>query len=79
MKTFKHNLDNFGIANIDRAMGFIDCLREVLNYIEEVTEFKPEKKYINATELLDIIINTNNEFTKLLNRAEIELQKTLEV
>ena len=79
MKTFKHNLDNFGIANIDRAQGFIECLGEVLNYIDELTGFNPEKRYIDAVALLDIIKNTSDELAELLSRAEIELKKTLEV
>ncbi len=78
MKTFNHDLDNFGITNIDRAQGFIDCLGEVLKYIEEITELKPEKRYIDAVRLIDVIKNTSDEIRVLLNKAEKELSETLQ-
>ncbi len=69
MKPFEYKLDN-----LTEIRGFTKCMDVVLKYIEEVTQFKPEKRMIDAVPLLDKITATNKELSELLKKESEEIQ-----
>lgn len=75
MKTFETNfVDSSGNIDIKGIAGFTNALRQLYLYISKQTEFKPEKRYIDAVPLLDIIAETNAELALLLNEADAKLK-----
>lgn len=68
---FKHKLTSDNLAGI-YAHGAL--LTELLNYLKEVTEFKPEKRYIDAVPLPENIQASGEEITRLLKEAESKLK-----
>ena len=64
-KTFKHSYK--GTTDVQGITGFQNAIREVFNYLAEVTQFNPEKRFIDAVPLLDLIGNTNAELAQVLS------------
>ncbi len=75
MKPFEHKFKNaFGIIDTQGIGGYLQALQALYNHIAEATEFKPEKRYIDAVDLLDRISATNADLKPLMEQAEKELQ-----
>ncbi len=71
MKTFGHNF-NTPLSDEDfyRIQGFIECMREVYKHIEMVTNFEPEKRFIDSVPILDKIAATNKDLGELLTKEQ---------
>jgi len=74
MKTFNHNYN--ASTDIERIAGYTECLDALFETLRELTQFKPEKRLVDAVELLDKITGTNEELGKVLH--EIRGDLTLE-
>jgi len=79
MKPFEHKFKNaFGIIDTQGISGYLQALKALYNHIAEVTEMNPEKRYIDAVDLLDRISATNAELKSLMEQAEKELKELTE-
>jgi DNA-directed RNA polymerase subunit F len=79
MTVFPHGFEErFGSIPVDEILGYQKCLRNLYEYIAEVTEMKPEKRMIDAVPLLDLIPATTAELKPLLDKAEKILNERLE-
>jgi hypothetical protein len=38
---------------IDEAMGYVTAMKDVIKYLSEMTEFNPDKRYIDSVALID--------------------------
>lgn len=61
---FRHTFTS-APSEIQAVNGYLLCLTALMERLKELTEFKPEKRYIDSVELLDAITETNNELLKL--------------
>jgi len=71
MKKFKHNYDTS--TDVERIAGFSDCLNELYNVIQRLTQKNPAKRFIDAVELLNRIRGTNDDFAKIFKELRGEL------
>lgn len=67
---FKHNLQPSDLAGI-KAYG--DLLKELLRYIEDVTNFNPQNRFIDSVLLLEKIKASAGEIERLYTEYEKSL------
>lgn len=70
-EAFKHNLS---FSEIEQVLGYSKCLGNLYSYIAAKTAFNPEKRMIDAVDLLDTITATNDEITELMKAAKYNLE-----
>lgn len=74
-QAFEHNFKTaYGSIDVAAMHGYRSALTHVLNYLAEVTEWNPNKRFIDAVPLLEKIEATANELTKLLQEEKENLQ-----
>lgn len=56
--------------------GYIQALNQVLKYIEETTEWKPENRYIDSVPLAEKIQATCKELQPMLSEELIKVLKS---
>ena len=76
---FKNRFKQSSLLPVDasKVTGYMNCLEDVLAYLQNKTEFNPAKRMIDSVELLDSITDTNAELIKLHEKYKIELTETL--
>ena len=73
MKPYEFNFRQpLGLIDVEGINGYLQALTAVYNQVKELTEFKPEKRMIDAVEILDKITATTKELEKLLEEAREE-------
>jgi len=65
-------------GSIDEMKGFSDALSQLLNYIINETQWKPENRFIDSVRLLNKISATTDELTKIMKEKQRELTKEKE-
>jgi hypothetical protein len=74
MKAFNHNFtEPLTEDNIHEMNGFILAMRSFQKELAEMTEWKPEKRMVDAVVLLDKISATIDEFNPLMEAAKKQL------
>ncbi len=76
-KPFKHDFSNPFITDVNGITGYLAALRQIYLHIADVTEFKPEKRYIDAVDILDRITETTKELEPILEKEQSELKTLL--
>lgn len=71
-EAFKHGLLP---TDVEQILGYTKCLNSFYKHLATVTDFKPEKRYVDAVEMLDIIAETNKELSGLLAQAGAALRE----
>ena len=71
MTPFKHNLTS---DNIEGIQAYGSLLNELLSYVQDATEYNPEKRMIDSVPLLDKISASCAEIKNLLNDAKNKLE-----
>jgi hypothetical protein len=69
---FKPNF--LGIVNIEALNGYITALNEIQKHIAEVTGHDPDKRYIDAVEILERITATINELQPILEKEKNDIE-----
>lgn len=69
---FKANF--LGIVNIEAINGYVACLTALLDYLKEKTEFNPDKRFIDAVDLLDKITATNDELRPIIEKEKNDIE-----
>jgi hypothetical protein len=78
MKAFNHSFKTpLSDNDIQQMNGFILALRALQDRLGEMTQYKPEKRFIDAVELLEAITATTSEFEPLMKDAQNELAAKL--
>ena len=73
--TFKHDLKKVdGSIDINEVGGYTKCLKSLLRFLEEETNFNPDKRFIDSVNILDRITNTNAELSELMREVKSNLQ-----
>ena len=60
-------------GSIDEMKGFSDALSQLLNYIINETQWKPENRFIDSVRLLNKISATTDELTRNYEQQQKEL------
>lgn len=76
--TYKNRFKESSLVpvNIMEVRGYQLALADFLEYLKEKTEFNPDKRMVDAVELLDSITETNGAIGKVLSQQEFELKET---
>lgn len=75
MKTFKHGFtEPITALQVNEMAGYMSALRGLYNQLAEMTEFKPEKRMVDAVILLDMISATSDELTPLMESFNLRLE-----
>lgn len=61
--------------NIANVNGYSMALIDLVDYLKELTEWKPEKRMVDAVTILDTITETNDKLRELHNKTANELSK----
>jgi hypothetical protein len=78
MKAFNHSFKSpLSDNDIQQMNGFILALRALQGRLEEMTQYRPEKRYIDAIELLEAITATTDEFNPMMAEAQREIVSKL--
>jgi hypothetical protein len=73
---FPHGFtERFGHIPIDQIEGYQLALKHIYDHIFEVTQMKPEHRYIDSVHILDRLSATTDELIPLLEEAEKQLQE----
>lgn len=73
---FEHGFTDKEI-DINGIRGFGKCLSELYKYLAQKTEFNPEKRMIDAVDLLEKISATSDELTALYNKEQTRLNSII--
>lgn len=69
-KPFALNFEQpFDLIDVNGLRGYQMCLREILQHVQDATEWNPAKRMIDSVQLLERITETNEEIGKLLIKA----------
>ena len=60
-------------GNVAEIKGFMDALNQLLNYIANETQWKPENRFIDSVPLLNKISATTDELTRNYEQQQKEL------
>lgn len=54
-------------------LGYSNCLLALIGYLREETASNPNRRYIDALKLAEVVGNTNRKLTALLQQGERDL------
>ena len=60
-------------GNTAEIKGFMDAFNQLLNYIANETQWKPENRFIDSVPLLNKISATTDELTKIMKEKQRDL------
>jgi len=64
--SFKHDFTHEGTAErVNEMSGYLQALQSVFHYVGEITEYNPEKRYIDAAALIEKITATCAELAPM--------------
>lgn len=63
-------------TEFEYVQGYQKCLQDIALYLERTTEFKPEKRYIDAIPINEAIAYTLGDILKTLNHISNKLHET---
>ena len=64
-------------ANIDKVNGYLYALQDFLKYMEQLTGFNPDKRFVDSVDIVNAISETNAELTKVSQAVEKDLKTAL--
>ena len=64
-------------ANIDKVNGYLYALQDFLKYMEQLTGFNPDKRFVDSVDIVNAISETNSELIKVSREHEKELETAL--
>jgi hypothetical protein len=75
MNAFNHNFQKpINMQTFHEMNGYIYCMRALMMKLQEMTQFKPEKRMVDSVELLEAITATQVEFEPLVQDFKERLQ-----
>ena len=62
-------------GNVSEIKGFMDAFNQLLNYIANETQWKPENRFIDSVPLLNKISATTDELTRIMKDKQDALNE----
>ena len=74
MKPLNHGFRNpLTEKQMSEVLGYTKSLRDMVNHLKDVTGFDPEKRRVDAVELLESLMATGNQLTKVFETEKANL------